>query len=105
MERIVFLERNTIQANFRRPNFNHKWIEYPETLAEQVVERARDATIIISNKLPLGESELSPAPNLKLIAIAATGSAGLKPWQTSRVRASLHPSRRPRRTPTLSTAF
>lgn len=74
MQRIVFLERNTIQANFRRPNFDHEWIEYPETLAEQVVERARSATIIISNKLSLGESELSPAPNLKLIAIAATGS-------------------------------
>ena len=74
MERIVFLERNTIQANFRRPSFDHEWVEYPETLADQVIERAREATIIISNKLSLGEPQLSQVPDLKLIAIAATGS-------------------------------
>jgi glycerate dehydrogenase len=74
MERIVFLERNTIQADFRRPNFEHEWIEHPETSAGQVVERVRDATIIISNKLSLGEAQLANAPGIKLIAIAATGS-------------------------------
>src|SRR5438477_2081484 len=74
MERIVFIERNTIQANFRRPDFDHQWIEYPESAAEQVPERIRDATVIISNKLSLGEVQLSQAPKVKLIAIAATGS-------------------------------
>jgi glycerate dehydrogenase len=74
MERIVFIERNTIQANFRRPKFEHEWVEYPESFADQVVERIRDATIIISNKLSLGEPQLAEAPKVKLIAIAATGS-------------------------------
>lgn len=74
MERIVFLERNTIQAEFRRPNFAHEWIEYPESLPEEVADRVRAATIIISNKLSLGELQLSEAPGVKLIAIAATGS-------------------------------
>ena len=74
MERIVFLERNTVQATFRPPRFKHQWIDHAETTAPQFVERVRDATIIISNKLSLGEPELSGAPNLKLIAIAATGS-------------------------------
>src|SRR5881296_1050898 len=74
MERIIFLERNTIQADFRQPNFEHEWIEYPETLRPEVAERVRTATVIISNKLSLGESQLSHAPELKLIAIAATGS-------------------------------
>jgi len=74
MERIVFIERNTIQANFRRPDFDHEWIEYAESTAEQVPERIRDATVIISNKLSLGEVQLSQAPKVKLIAIAATGS-------------------------------
>lgn len=74
MERIVFLERKTIPADFRRPNFDHEWIEYPETFPEQVIERARPASIIISNKLSLGEPQLATAPHLKLIAIAATGS-------------------------------
>ncbi len=74
MERIAFLERNTIKANFRRPKFAHEWIEYGETFSEQVIERLRGATIVISNKLSLREPELSHAPDLKLIAIAATGS-------------------------------
>jgi glycerate dehydrogenase len=74
MERIVFLERNTIPADFRRPNFDHEWIEHAETTADQVAERVREATIIISNKLSLGEPQLSNAPNVRLIAIAATGS-------------------------------
>jgi glycerate dehydrogenase len=74
MERIVFIERNTIQATFRRPDFDHEWIEYPESAAEQVPERIRDATVIISNKLSLGEPQLSQARDVKLIAIAATGS-------------------------------
>jgi len=73
MEQIVFLERNTIQADFRRPNFDHEWIEYPETFPDQVIERVRTATIIISNKLSLGEPQLA-ASKVKLIAIAATGS-------------------------------
>ena len=74
MERIVFLERNTIPAQFRRPNFDHEWIEYAETERPEVAERVRQATIIISNKLSLGEPELSAACGVKLIAIAATGS-------------------------------
>jgi glycerate dehydrogenase len=74
MERIIFIERNTIQANFRRPNFDHEWIEYPDSMVEQVPDRIRDATVIISNKLSLGEVQLSQAPDVKLIAIAATGS-------------------------------
>jgi glycerate dehydrogenase len=74
MERIVFLERNTIPADFRRPNFDHEWIEHAESTADQVAERVREADIIISNKLSLGEPQLSNAPHVRLIAIAATGS-------------------------------
>ncbi|HEU5235965.1 MAG TPA: D-2-hydroxyacid dehydrogenase [Pyrinomonadaceae bacterium] len=74
MERIVFLERNTIPAKFRAPKFDHEWVEYGESLPEQVSDRVRTATVIISNKLSLREAELSPAKDLKLIAIAATGS-------------------------------
>ena len=73
MERIVFLERNTVQANFRRPDFDHEWIEYGESLQDQVVDRLRGATIVISNKLALREPDLARLPELKLIAIAATG--------------------------------
>jgi len=73
MEHIVFLERNTIQASFRRPDFDHDWIEYGESLQGQVGDRLRGATIVISNKLALREPDLARLPELKLIAIAATG--------------------------------
>ena len=73
MERIVFLERDTVDAEFRRPIFDHEWIEYGETERDQIVERLREATIAICNKLQLREPDLSRLPKLKLIAVAATG--------------------------------
>src|SRR5918994_7716492 len=73
MERIVFLERNTFDAEFRRPRFDHEWIEYGETERGQIVERLSDATIAICNKLPLREPDLLRLSKLKLIAVAATG--------------------------------
>ncbi|HEY6189302.1 MAG TPA: D-2-hydroxyacid dehydrogenase [Pyrinomonadaceae bacterium] len=73
MERIVFLERDTFKANFRRPGFEHEWDEYASTRPEEVVERLREATIAICNKVRLGERELSELPHLRFIAIAATG--------------------------------
>lgn len=73
MERIVFLERNTFRVEFRRPQFEHEWIDYGETSSDQIVERLQDATIAICNKLPLREPQLSRLPQLKLIAVAATG--------------------------------
>jgi glycerate dehydrogenase len=74
MERIVFLERGTLVAEIRRPRFAHEWREYETTLPAQVVERLRGATIAITNKLALGAAELAELPELKLIAVAATGT-------------------------------
>lgn len=73
MERIVFLERDTFRANFRRPGFKHEWQEYASTRPEEVVARLREATIAICNKVRLGERELSELPRLRFIAVAATG--------------------------------
>jgi glycerate dehydrogenase len=73
MERIVFLDRSTLIAEVRRPAFEHVWTEYAMTAPEEVVERLRGATIVITNKIPLREAELSQLPELKFIAVAATG--------------------------------
>lgn len=78
MERIVFLERKTIAADFRQPSFDHEWIEFGESFQGQVVERLRGATIAISNKLALREPELVQLPHLRLIAIAATGADNIE---------------------------
>ncbi len=72
--RIIFLERNTFNVPFRQPDFPHEWVEYGETDASQVVDRLRDATIAICNKVALREDVLSQLPQLKLIAVAATGT-------------------------------
>lgn len=73
MESIVFLERNTFNISFRRPSFAHEWTEYGETSPDQLVVRLRDASIAICNKVRLGGETLSQLPDLRLIAVAATG--------------------------------
>ena len=72
-QNIVFLDRSTLQAQVRRPAFAHTWREYPVTHAAQVEERLRDASIAITNKVPLRAATLQRLPQLKLIAVAATG--------------------------------
>ncbi|MDT7605121.1 MAG: glycerate dehydrogenase [Acidobacteriota bacterium] len=74
MHRIVFLERNSVDAEVRRPAFAHEWREYAESTQEQAVERLQSATIAIMNKIGLWEAQLAQLPDLKLIAIAATGT-------------------------------
>lgn len=73
MERIVFLDRNTLEASLRQPAFAHEWIDYAETASNEVVERLKRATIAVTNKVRLRETELSQLPELRLIAVAATG--------------------------------
>jgi glycerate dehydrogenase len=74
MHRIVFLDRDSLHAQVRRPAFAHAWTEYGATDAAQVRERLRQATIAITNKVPLRESDLAQLPELKMVAIAATGT-------------------------------
>ncbi len=47
---------------------------YGKSRPDQVVERARDATILINNKVQLSAEILARLPRLKLIAVAATGT-------------------------------
>ena len=71
--RIVFLDRSTLQARVRRPAFEHTWQEYAVTGAGELVERLQEATVAITNKVPLRAEALRRLPKLKLIAVAATG--------------------------------
>lgn len=72
--RIVFLDRDSLLANVRRPAFEHDWQDHDATAPHEVVERLRDATIAITNKVPLRAPELARLPDLKMIAVAATGT-------------------------------
>lgn len=73
---IVFLDRDSVIAKLRRPAFGHRWTEYSATPASEAVARLRDAaaSIAITNKVPLRAAELEQLPDLKMIAVAATGT-------------------------------
>jgi glycerate dehydrogenase len=73
-ERIVYLERESIIADVRRPAFAHAWVEYPKTRPDEVVERLQGATIAIVNKAPLPAVAVDALPDLKMVAVAATGT-------------------------------
>ena len=74
MHDIVFLDRDSLIANIRTPSFEHRWRDYPATNANEVVERLHGATIAITNKVPLRADAIAQLPDLKMIAVAATGT-------------------------------
>ena len=73
----VFLDRDTFS-----PGIHFSAIEqqassltcYGMTAPHQVVERCRDAEVVISNKVLLSADTLKQLPQLKLVCIAATGT-------------------------------
>jgi len=76
MHKIVFLDRATIapQINLRRPRFDHELIEHEHTSPDDVVARLAGASVAITNKVALTGSVLERLPELRLIAVAATGT-------------------------------
>lgn len=73
METIVFLERDTLRAELRRPSFAHRWRDHGSTRPEEVIERLADATIAVVNKTLMRADVLAQLPRLRMIAVAATG--------------------------------
>ena len=71
--RVVNLDRASIVANIRRPHAATDYIEYPSSHGHEVRERLEGATVAITNKVPLRAAVLRELPDLKLIAVAATG--------------------------------
>ncbi|MES2016871.1 MAG: D-2-hydroxyacid dehydrogenase [Pseudomonadota bacterium] len=74
MHNIIFLDRDSLLATLCRPGFEHQWTEYPATDTSDVVERLRGATIAITNKVSLTAADIARLPDLKMVAIAATGT-------------------------------
>lgn len=74
--RIVFLDRETIspQTVLRPASFVHELAVYPRTRPEETAGRIADADIIITNKVRVGREALAGAPNVRMIAVAATGT-------------------------------
>ncbi len=72
--RIVFLERDSYRGEFRRPAFEHVFHEYARTLPGELAARLEGASIAIVNKLRLHGELLATLPDLKMIAVGATGT-------------------------------
>jgi glycerate dehydrogenase len=73
MQHVVFLDRSTLQAMVRRPSFEHTWQEYAVSTVAELPQKLRDATVVITNKVPLRAETLQQLPKVKMIAVAATG--------------------------------
>src|SRR5919112_223731 len=75
-EKIVFLDHDTLGpgVSMRRPSFPHEWTAQGLTSADGVVNRARGAPSLVVNKVPRREPVLDQLPDLRFIAVAATGT-------------------------------
>lgn len=76
MRRIVFLDRGTFSADIRFPHesiVGGDWQEYPATRPQDTVSRLRGAEVALVNKVRLTAEVLAELPELKLIALTATG--------------------------------
>jgi glycerate dehydrogenase len=72
-ERIVLLDGAAFTVPIPPPSIPHEWTAYHGSAAGQVAERIRDATIAITNQAPISADDLEQAPDLRMVAVAATG--------------------------------
>ncbi|OUV03203.1 MAG: glycerate dehydrogenase [Betaproteobacteria bacterium TMED82] len=73
MEKVVFLDRESLNAKVRRPEFQHDWVEYDQTSPNEIINRLAEASIAITNKVPIRKETIAKLPKLRFIAVAATG--------------------------------
>ncbi len=74
MMRIVCLERDSIKATFRPPRIEHEWVDLAITPQAEVVTQLAGAQVAVVNKLRLGAGEIAALPDLRMVAISATGT-------------------------------
>jgi glycerate dehydrogenase len=73
MQRVVFLDRASLKAKVRKPSCASEYVEYEKTAADEIVPRLAGAAVAIVNKTPMRAGTLEQLPQLKMIAVAATG--------------------------------
>ena len=73
--RIVHLDRATIgpAIQLNKPACAHDWVSYDRTAQENVIARLAGADIAVLNKVALCAEDIAQLPDLKMIAISATG--------------------------------
>jgi glycerate dehydrogenase len=71
--RVVFLDRLSLKATVRQPASAESYVEHAKTGPDEIVKHLAGATVAITNKVPLRAETLAQLPELKMIAVAATG--------------------------------
>jgi glycerate dehydrogenase len=69
----VFLDRASLKAKLRGFAFPATYTEHPKTAIDEIVPRLAGADVAIVNKVPMRADTLRQLPQLKMIAVAATG--------------------------------
>lgn len=77
--KIVFLDAESLGSDIDYSEFEQlgEIVKYPRTFPEEVPERIKDADVIVVNKVPVNESTIASARNLKLVCVSATGTNNL----------------------------
>lgn len=73
MWKIVVLDRDTLSSRSFELPFEHELVEYSNTLPEETAARLVGADIVITNKVKITAEHFAQNPQLKLIAVSATG--------------------------------
>ncbi len=71
--KVVFLDRASLKAKVRKPKDASEYVEHQKTSVDEIVPRLNGAAVAIVNKVPMREATLAQLPELKMIAVAATG--------------------------------
>ena len=77
--KIVFLDAKTIgdDIDFSGYEALGEVIKYGFSTAEEAAERAKDADVLVINKVEINEKSIGEADHLKLVCVTATGTNNL----------------------------
>jgi glycerate dehydrogenase len=73
---IVFLDENTVtldDIDFSSLQALGSYTGFADSSEDEIIERAKDAEVIIANKAPITRNVLNKLPKLKLVTVVATG--------------------------------
>ena len=74
--KIVILDADTVGESAALDKIARlgEFVKYARTAADETIGRIKDAEIVITNKVIIGQEEMDAAPCLKLICVTATGT-------------------------------
>jgi len=72
---IVYLDRDGLPERIQvpEPKVSHDWVNYAATAPEQIIERSRNADVLVVNKVAINAEILAACPSIKHIVVSATG--------------------------------